>query len=722
MAESVRTLLQVAVSGGEIRVVDVPEPALRDGALLVRTSHSLISVGTESSALGSGGRQEALLLKAVRNPALVRKVIDRVSTHGVQATAELVRSRVSSEQALGYSCAGVVTEVAPDVSRFRPGDRVACCGAGYASHAAVNVVPQNLVARLAEGVSFEEGAFGTVGAIALQGVRRCAPGLGDRVAVVGLGLIGQLTAQLLRAAGAVVIGSDLRRDRVERAKSLGMQDGFAADERDLVAGVVERTDGAGADAVIVTAAGGDPGLLNRSFDACRKKGRVVLVGDVPIRVHRDKIYKKEIDFLISTSYGPGRYDPEYEEKGHDYPFAYVRWTEGRNLEEVVRLIGEGGMKVRPLVDAIEPIERAGEAYASLHSDRRPIGVLLDYHLPEVPAEFPVRSRSYHPVRRATTAATAPGVFRAGVIGYGSYFRGSLLPLLRAHRGFRLSAVCSRSGLTVRGAVEKDGFEGGTTDYRELLRDPDVDVIYVATRHDLHFPIAEAAVEAGKHVFVEKPMTLTSVEGRALVELVAEKETLLTVGFNRRFSPHARELKERLGSVAAPKTILYRVNAGPLPADHWLLDPKEGGGRLLGEGVHFFDFLAFLTGAEPVAVRASAPGGRSRDEATVTIAFSDGSVGTVLYSGSGSPSAGKERVEVFAGGEALILDDFRVLELHGARARRLKTGKVEKGQREQLENFYRALRGEEPLGVTARDGLRATWCAEAAIAGCAANRG
>jgi predicted dehydrogenase/threonine dehydrogenase-like Zn-dependent dehydrogenase len=710
-------VLQVAISGGEVRVVEVPEPVVRRGAVLVRTSHSLISAGTESAGIGSGGRREHLVLKAIRNPALVKKVVDRVASHGLQATAELVRTRVSTEMPSGYSCAGVVIEVGEDVTDIRKGDRVACAGAGYANHAGVNVVPRNLVALVPDGVSFEEAAFGTLGTIALQGLRRARPGIGDRVAVLGLGLLGQITAQMLKAAGAVVIGVDVRQERVARAQALGLDAGFTVSERDFVAGVLERTGGRGADAVIVTAAGGDPGLLNKAFEATRRKGRVVLVGDIPIRIQRDKIYKKETDFLISTSYGPGRYDPSYEEKGQDYPFGYVRWTEGRNLEEVLRLVSCGALRVKPLIDAVHPVADAAAAYASLASERRPIGALLDYHLDAAPAAAP---RVYVP--RHAVAAPAAGGFGVGVVGYGAYFRAMLLPLLRAHSGFRLASACARSGLTVRGAVETDGFASGTTDYRELVADPSVAVVYVATRHDLHYPIAKAAVEAGKAVFVEKPMTMTVAEGHELVEAVARRNVLLTVGFNRRFSPHTARLKELLKPIAAPKTILYRVNAGALPPEHWLLDPVEGGGRLLGEGVHFFDLLRFLAGAEPARVRAVSPPGKARDEAVVAVEFEDGSIGTVVYAGGGAPGLGKERIEVLAGGASFVLDDYRSLEVHGLARKGLKTRTVEKGQKEQLHDFHRALRGEAPLGVTAQDGLQATWCAEMAVLAAGATGG
>jgi predicted dehydrogenase/threonine dehydrogenase-like Zn-dependent dehydrogenase len=705
-------VLQVAMSGGEVRVVEVPEPVVRRGCVLVRTSHSLISAGTESAGIGSGGRRENIVLRAIRNPALVKKVVDRVASHGLQATAELVRTRISTEMPSGYSCAGIVIEAGEDVSDIRAGDRVACAGAGHANHAGVNVVPRNLVAPIPDGVSFEEAAFCTLGGIAMQGVRRAEPALGDRVAVLGLGLLGQLTVQMLKAAGAVVIGVDVRPDRVARAQGLGLDAGFTVSERDFVAGVLERTGGRGADAVVVTAAGGDAGLLNKAFEACRRKGRVVLVGDVPIRIQRDKIYKKEIDFLISTSYGPGRYDPSYEEKGHDYPFGYVRWTEGRNLEEVLRQVAAGTLKVKPLIDATHGIEDASAAYASLASENRPIGILLDYHLGE--GTLTTRQCSYAPLRRVGSAPK-PGALGVGVVGYGAYFRSMLLPLLKAHAGFSLAAACARSGLTVRAAVEGDGFAKGTTDFRELLADPAVDVVYVATRHDLHYAVARAAVDAGKAVFVEKPMTTTVADARELVAAVARAGTLLTVGFNRRFSPHAVRLAELLRPIAAPKTLVYRVNAGALPPEHWLLDPVEGGGRLVGEGVHFFDMLRFLAASEPLRVVSVSPRGRARDEASVSIEFADGSTGSLVYTGAGAAGVGKERLEVFAGGASFVLDDYRSLEVFGLPKEGLKTRTVEKGQREQLEDFYRALRGKGPLGVTAEDGLQATWCAEAALA-------
>ncbi len=701
-------MIQVVNAGGKIQVVESPEPALRSGGALVRTSHSLISSGTEAAGLGKGGGGNPLAT-AVRNPRLVRKIVDRALSHGIRETAELVRSRISSESPMGYSCSGVVLEPAPDLKGLRPGDRVVCAGAGHANHAAINFVPRNLLARLPDAVSFQEGAFATLAAIALQGVRRAGVGIGEKVLVVGLGLLGQLTVQLLKTAGCVTIGVDPRDERVKRALELGLDAGFG-NRRDLSAAVFDLTQHRGADAVVVTAAGDDSQLLNRCFDACRKKGRLVLVGDVPIRVARDKIYKKELDFKISTSYGPGRYDTEYEERGNDYPYAYVRWTEGRNLEEVCRLMAVGALRVKPLMDAVFPVEEAGQAYSRLRTEPRPVGVLLDYGLQSEAAAGRIR---HYPAKPRPAVPSQPGVFGVGVVGLGGYFRSTLLPLLRKHPGFKLLSACAREGLAVRGAVERDGFLSGTTDFEEMLSNPLVEAVYITTRHDRHYQLAKRALEADKAVFVEKPMTLTPDEGLQLVDLVRDKGAILTCGFNRRFSPHAQRLKQALRELDSPKTMIYRIDAAPLPAGHWLLDPAVGGGRLLGEGVHFFDFLRFLADSDPVRVEALSPRGRSGDEVSALVEYGDGSVGTVVYSGSGSGRAGKERLEVMVSGQTLVLDDFRSLEIHGGQQKGSRTRVVEKGQREQMENFHNSLLGHHEPGVTVEDGYWATWCAAAA---------
>jgi len=703
---------QVCLVQGQIEVLEVPPPSCRPNGVLVRTSHSLISTGTEMTVTAGGG--DSLVRKALANPELVRKVLDKVSTVGLKQTIDLVRARQTSTIPLGYSAAGDVVEVGTAVRRFKVGDRVACAGAGYANHAEVNFVPGNLVARIPCDVSNATAAFTTLGAIALQGVRRLGPVLGEQVVVVGLGLVGQLTVQLLRLSGCRVFGVDLLRARVDLAVRLGAEDGVSPDERDPLPTVMEWTNGIGADGVIVCASAGDVGVLNRSFDLCRRKARVVLVGDVPIRISRDKIYRKELDFMISCSYGPGRYDPAYEEDGLDYPLAYVRWTEGRNLVEILRLFASGALRVDGLVHSCVPVEKAQEAYAALQSAGRPIAVLLEY---EGTREHSIAPAPVPELR--LKAGSKPGQIVLGIIGAGVFFKSVHLPNLIRHGGFFIKHVCARTALNMRGLDLGRTPPNIVTDPDVIFRDPEVDGVLIATRHDLHGPLSLAAADAGKHIFVEKPLALTAAECWETLAKVEDAKVLLSVGFNRRFAPLAREARALMAQVREPKTVLYRVNAGPLPADHWLRHPAEGGGRLVGEGVHFFDFVRWIVGAEPVAVQAGAldrgpAAGIDPDNVAVTVSFADGSLGIIVYVSQGSTDLAKERIEIFGGNQAIVIQDFQALEAHGVK--RQTSGRsriVDKGHYEILENFHDALKGIAELGVNARDGYWATWCAEQA---------
>jgi predicted dehydrogenase/threonine dehydrogenase-like Zn-dependent dehydrogenase len=669
----------------------------------------------------AGGSGEGVVRKVLTNPQIVRKVWEKIETVGLRQTVDLIRVRQESVVPLGYSAAGEVIEVGREVQHVKVGDRVACAGAGYANHAEVNFVPQNLVALIPDAVPYSDAVFATLGAIALQGVRRLAPTLGEQIVVIGLGLIGQLAVQMVRLSGCRVFGVDLLDSRIQLGRNLGMEDGVRPDARDPLQAVLEWTGGVGADGAIICATGGDAALLNRSFDLCRRKGRLVLIGDIPIRVSREKIYKKELDFLISCSYGPGRYDPRYEEQGIDYPLSYVRWTEGRNLSEVLRLLNSSSLRVSDLVQATFPVEEASAAYNFLQTSHKPIAVLLDYHLPE---------RAVSPI--AKTIQVLPkipvhtGQITLGVIGAGSFFRGVHLPNLIRHGGFFIKSASARSGAGLREMATRYGIPFVTSDAKEILEDPEICAVLIATRHNLHAPFILEAARAGKHVFVEKPMALTVADCEEILSVVGATGILLTVGFNRRFPSFAREAKSLVGQVREPKTVLYRVNAGPLPADHWLRDPLEGGGRLMGEGVHFFDFVRWLVGTDPLAVKATAldrgpAQGIDPDNVSVSVSFCDGSLGVVLYTSQGHPSLPKERIEIFAGGSSIVIHDFSSLEVYGIPGRKgKKTKKSEKGHFEIVDNFYKAIKGTQELDATARDGYWATWCAEQAQKGVQGN--
>lgn len=703
---------QVCMTGGQIAVVDVPPPVCGPRQVLVRTSHSLISTGTELAMTGGGG--DSLIRKAIANPQLVRKVWEKATTVGVGQTLDLVRARATSSLALGYSASGVVVEVGSDVMRFAAGDRVACAGAGHANHAEFNVVPENLTARIPPGVSFQDAAFATLGAIALQGVRRMEPTLGEQVVVVGLGLIGQLTVQLLRQAGCRTFGIEPVAARLELARARGLEDGVTPDATEAPRAVRAWTGGDGADAVIVCASAGDPSLLNRAFELCRPKGRVVLVGDVPIRIARDRIYKRELDFRISCSYGPGRYDPRYEEQGIDYPIGYVRWTEGRNLGEVLRLLGSGGLTVADLIGQTFPVDDATAAYQSLQSERAPVAVLLDYGLREGDRADPGSRVRQIIVRRSATH----GRIRLGVVGAGSFFQAVHLPALAKTGAFEIVSIASRTGLALRDLASKYRIARVTTDASEIITDSEVDAVLIATRHDLHARYVLAALDAGKHVFVEKPLALTTDECRAIADAAVSAGRIVMVGFNRRFSPHAQRARALLDAVRTPKMIVYRVNAGALPADHWLRDPVEGGGRLLGEGVHFFDFIRWMLRVDPLSVHASAlrVNGPDPDNAAITLTYRDGSCGVVVYTSDGAADLGKERIEMFGGGRSLVIDDFMGLSVYGGGGGRQRPGTVQKGHLEILQHFADALAGKLAPELGPGDGYWATWCAEQALAG------
>lgn len=691
---------QVLVKGGKVQIEDVPPPAAAPGMVLVRVRRSLISSGTESGFVSDGGTA-GFVLKKARDPLNVEKVKRKIASVGLRGTWELVKSKLFEFQAPGYSTAGIVVAVGDGVPGICVGDSVACSGVGYAAHAEYNLVPQALVTPMPEGIDFDEAAFVTLGAIALQGVRQAQPTLGETVVVLGLGLLGQLAAQIARAAGCHVIGCDPVESRRALALMLGAE--AVCDPVDLDSTVQLWSGGHGADAVIICAASKASEVTNQALDVCRQKGRVAVVGAVGLQLQREALYMKELDFRLSCSYGPGRYQPAYEEKGLDYPIGYVRWTEGRNMAEFLRLVAGGRVQVKPLIGAVHPVEEAQAAYdAALLGGA--IAAQIDYGVDDTPAP----PRSYSLNLRAKAEGGAVGV---AVIGAGNFANAYHLPNLKRIPGARLEAVVNRTGGKAKQAADKFGARYCTTDYQEVLADPKVNAVVIATRHHLHKELCLAAVAAGKHVFVEKPLALTVPDCEAIASAVESAGVLLTVGFNRRFSAYARSLKAALPK-DGPKMILYRVNAGALPPNHWATDPEEGGGRIIGEGVHFYDFCAWLADSELAHVSAERIAVDSaqiiaEDNVSAVLRFANGSTATIVYTALGHAGLGKERVEVFAGGGAAVLDDYRGLALHGLRGECAKPGKEDKGQYGVLENFIQAIQGQAPLAITAADGLRAT---------------
>lgn len=698
---------QVLVKGGEVSVEEVPPPVAPRGGALVRVACSLISSGTESGFVAQGGTA-SLLMKKAKDPLNIEKVKRKIASVGIKGTLEVIKGKLFEFQAPGYSTAGTIVARGDDLHGFRVGDRVACAGVGHASHAEYNAVPHQLLTPIPDGVSFEEAAYVALGAIAMQGVRQAAPTFGETVIVVGLGLLGQLAAQIARAAGCHVIGCDPVEGKRALAAQLGAEAVCAPDE--LADTVAVLSGGHGADAVIICAASKGSDVTRQACDLCRQKGRVVVVGAVGLELEREPMYLKELDFRLSCSYGPGRYNPNYEEHGLDYPIGYVRWTEGRNMAEFLRMIATGRVQVKPLISLEKPVDEAAEAYrAILSPGPATISALITYPGAEV-APPPARTI----VLRG--AAKGGGALGVAVIGAGSFASGHHLPNLKRIAGCRLEAVVARTGSKAKQAAKKFGARVCATDYREVLASPDVQAVVIATRHDSHKDIAVAAAEAGKHVFVEKPLALTIEDCEAILTAAGRAKVLVSVGFNRRFSAHARALRDALMRSSGPRMITYRCNAGALPLGHWAADAHEGGGRILGEAVHFFDLCAWLAGEAPSSISAERIAGPAdaEDNLSVGLRFPGGSLATVIYTTLGSAAFGKERIEAFAGGGAALLDDFRAVQFTGMPGKALKTTTEDKGQFALMENFICAARGEAELGVTGLDGLIATRTAVEAL--------
>lgn len=684
---------------GDLKLEEVPIPALRPGGVLVKNAYSLISAGTERMRLELA--QKSLFGKAKERPEELKQVIDSVKREGLVNTYRKVMNRLDMPTPLGYSSAGAVMEVGREVDEFQVGDRVACAGEGYACHAEVVFVPKNLCVKISRrisveaselsDVSFEEAAFTTLGAIAIQGVRQADVRIGERVAVIGLGLVGLLTVQILKAAGCSVLGIDIDAQKAKLALELNA-DMAAVRSVDNVEQMVESfSSGYGVDAVVITAATSSNDPVELAGKILRDRGRVAVVGVSNMDIPRGDYYQKELGLHLSRSYGPGRYDHIYEERGIDYPIGYVRWTEKRNMQAFLELIATEKVDVKRMITHKFPITEADKAYDIImgNTDEKFIGVLLEY--PEQSAKL--ETKVILPKKRQISYESFERLV-IGFIGAGNFAQSYLLPNVKRLQRSMLKGVCTSTGVSAKNAAQKLEFGFCTTDAKDILGDDEINTVFIATRHNSHAQYVIESLKAGKNVFVEKPLCITYDELDEIRKVYESSGARLMVGFNRRFSPYALRIKEFFKNCGEPFALNYRINAGKLPNDHWYQQPEQGG-RIVGEGCHFIDFMQFVTGSEPIHVYAERikddnSGGANNDSVNITVKFADGSIGAMSYLANGAPSLPKERLEVFSDGKTAILDDFSMLELHeGRKMKKVKLGNV-KGHEAEVKAFLECL--------------------------------
>ena len=686
---------------GNINLVEVPETPGKAGGVLVRTVASLISPGTEKLMIEMG--QKSLLGKARARPDLVRQVWAKAQKEGFVSVFKEAMNRLDEPLPLGYSAAGVVLEVGAGVQGFKPGDRVAAAGAGFASHAEVIWVPENLCAPIPDGLDFEAAAFCMLGAIALNGVRQAEVTLGETAVVIGLGLLGLLSLQLLAAQGCRVIGVDLDRQKCELARELGADLALIPGQDDVEEAVANSTHGRGTDAVIITAASSDPRPVRLAEALARERARLVLVGVAELSLTRKAFWDKELTFTVSKAAGPGSLQPLYEAKGFDYPLSLVRWTERRNLAAFLDLVARGRVQVDRLITHRFPIDQALEAYDLILKNQEPyIGVVLNYPQPDRPAAGQALADADKAallrkvwLKPAATISQSANPQAIGLIGGGMFTKNILLPALRKVPGITLIGAATTTGVTVQHIAKKFGFAYATTDYQEILKDKTIGSVIITTRHNSHATLVLEALTAGKHVLVEKPLCLTSEE---LEEISAayDGSRLLMVGFNRRFAPLARQVKAMVAGRTTPLMMTYRVNAGYIPGEHWVHDPEVGGGRLRGEVCHFIDFLHFMTDSEMASVNVESISGatgkyRYDDNLIINLNFKDGSTGTILYTAKGPKAFSRERFELFCEDSAAVLEDFRRAQLiQGGRTRKISKFSIDMGYQAELEFFAKAV--------------------------------
>lgn len=685
---------QVVIKHGQAIIENIPSPVVSDNGVLVKVMYSCISAGTEMMGVNESGK--SIIKKAVEQPEKVKKAFNMLKNKGISSILGKMKN-MESGKPTGYSAAGVVIGVGKNIKDVKIGDRVACAGAGIANHAEYIDVPRNLVMRIPEGLSFDLACTVTLGGIALQGVRRADVRLGEIVAVIGMGILGQLQAQMLKASGCRVIGIDIDDRRLNIAKENGCDYILNSRNVDVVKEVEKITEGYGVDVVLITAATSSNEILSQAFGMCRRKGKVVLVGVVGNQYSRDDMYKKELDFIISTSYGPGRYDPLYEEKGIDYPYAYVRWTENRNMEEYLKLIKDNKINLNTIIERVYEIDNANKAYEELKSgEHKPLIVLLKYD-EEIPKKI---TRVEYTNKKIVKK---DGKINVAIVGAGGFAKGMHLPNLQKLKDvYNIYAIMSRTGTNAKAIAEQYGATYATTHYKDIVNDPNVDMVMICTRHNLHAEMSIEAMKKGKAVFVEKPMALNNEELEEVLKAIEETKVPYTVGFNRRFSKYAVEAKRHIKDRLNPMIINYQMNAGHIPLDFWV-HTEEGGGRIIGEACHIFDLFNYFTDSqvESVSVDSISPKTDNishRDNVVITLKYKDGSLCTLTYTSLGNNNYSKEFCQIYYDGKMIIIDDYKKINGYGVRVANIQSNIADKGQYEELVEFAKTVKNGEIYSI------------------------
>ena len=679
---------QVIIKKGKVIVDEIPAPMVSPGNVLVKVAYSCISAGTEMAGIKSSG--QTIIQRALRQPQNIKKGLNMIKQKGILKTKNVLKSTFELGSPTGYSAAGTVVEVGAKIKDTKIGGRVACAGAGYANHAEYIEVPKNLLVKIPKNLSFKEASTVTLGSIAMQGVRRAEVKLGENIAIIGMGILGQLVSQMVTAAGARVIAIDLDDRRFTIAQINGAKYILNPTKENIVDETIKITKGFGVDSVIITAATSSNEPLAQAFQMCRKKGRVILVGVVGMEINREDMYKKELDFYISTSYGPGRYDSNYEEKGIDYPYHYVRWTENRNMQEYLKMLSEGKIKLNNIIEEVYKIEEATQAYQEFEKkENKPLIVLLKY-------KQDLENKIIRKVEVNSQFKLKDDIIKVALIGAGSFAKEMHLPNLeKLNNLYDIYAIMSRTGSNATSIARQYKAKYATTNYQEILDDPNIDMVMICTRHNLHAQYSIEAMKKGKAVFVEKPMALNKKEMEEVFKTIQETGMPYLTGFNRRFSKYAVEIKKHIKERINPMIINYHMNAGYIPLDHWV-HTLEGGGRIIGEGCHIFDLFNYFVDAEINSISVNNINSKtknisSRDNVVVTLKCKEGSICTLTYTALGDKSYPKESLEIYFDNKIITMNDYKELKGYGIKVANINSKLSDKGHYEELIAFAQAIK-------------------------------